>query len=161
MHGILLDWGSGADALNHKVQRGFVMLLNSVSNPIVLRGKSAAICRDVNNKKRGHIDSKFKIQKFGGKIRRKRFETSLIEMLRIFTTRQQHVGHVKLSPFFVVYIAAYSSTFAAKHDRIWNGIQCHFGLDEQRKRLFSIIRNIKCILSKLTLLRKLPAIRTM
>ena len=59
-----------------------------------------------------------KIQKFDGKIRQKRFETSLIEMLRIFATRQQQVAHVKWSPFFVVYIAAYSSAFAAKHDRI-------------------------------------------
>ena len=40
----------------------------------MLRGKSAAICRDVKQQKKGHVDSKFKIQKFGRKIRRKRIQ---------------------------------------------------------------------------------------
>ena len=34
----------------------FLYIMNRRSNPIMLRGKSAAICRDVNNKKRTQLD---------------------------------------------------------------------------------------------------------
>ena len=85
--------------------------------PLVIKGsrrscfasKALELCRDVNKEKKGHVDSKFKIQKFGGKIRQKKIQNIANrdgECCEFSPPGGSTLCVVKSSPFFVVYIAA-------------------------------------------------------
>ena len=56
------------------------------------------------------------------KIRNIYISDVLNSFRRIFPPNFWILNFESTCPFFVVYIAAYSSAFAAKHDRIWNSI---------------------------------------
>ena len=79
--------------------------------------KTLELCRDVKKEKKEPIDSKLKIQKFGGKIRRKRIQN----ITNRDSTNFRHQAALPCLPsrvLFRLFTSRHnSSAFDAKHDR--------------------------------------------
>ena len=103
----------------HLVQRMHVRTVHPIrgSRRSCFASKTLELCRDVKKEKKEPVDSKLKIQKFGGKIRQKRIQN----ITNRDSTNFRHQAALPCLPsrvLFLLFTSRHnSSAFDAKHDR--------------------------------------------